>query len=74
MFILKDVIESQGVVGTAETLEADRRKMRDGIDALTETKGLLGTVGREAREAIKPFVFVQAQDNNWELLHNPGGG
>lgn len=73
MFILKDVIENAGVIGTAAELEADRRRMRDGLDALEETMGLLGTVGREEREAIKPFVFVHAQESEWELLHNPGG-
>lgn len=73
MFILKDVIESQGIVGTAETSEADRNKMREGLAALTTTKGLLGEVSRTPdREAIKPFVFVQAKDGAWEMIHNPG--
>lgn len=73
MFILKDVIESQGVMAKPDTLADDRRKMRDGLASLTATKGLLGEVKRtEDREAVKPFVFVQVQNGNWEMAHDPG--
>lgn len=73
MFILKDVIEQQGIIGKPETLEEDRKKMREGLTALKETKGLLGPVARTPdREAVKPFVFVQAKNNSWEVRHNPG--
>ncbi|MGB3277519.1 MAG: ABC transporter substrate-binding protein [Castellaniella sp.] len=72
MFYLKDIIESQGVMAKPETVEEDRRKMRAGMAALDETRGLLGAVKRTAdREAIKPFVFVQARGDHWEMVHNP---
>lgn len=72
MFILKDVIEAQGIMGKPDTVQEDREKMRAGLAALKETKGLLGPVGRtEDREAIKPFLFVQANGNNWEVLYDP---
>lgn len=73
MFMLKDVIESQGVMAKPDTVAEDRRKMRDGLASLTATMGLLGEVKRtEDREAVKPFVFVTVQNGNWELAHEPG--
>lgn len=72
MFILKDVIESQGIMARPDTVAEDREKMRAGLAGLTETMGLLGPVGRtDDREAIKPFLFVHAEDGNWEVLHDP---
>ena len=73
MFILKDVIESQKIMAKPDTVAADRVKMRQGLAALKETKGLLGKVGRTAdREAIKPFLYVHAKGGNWVVLHTPG--
>lgn len=73
IMILRDVIEAAGIDGTAESLEADRRKIRDGLASLTEVKGLLGQNKRMPDgEAIKPYVFVNATSGNWEVLHNPG--
>ena len=71
--IIKSVIESQGIIGKPETLDADRRKMRDGLEALETTVGLLGTVTRvqDEGEALKPFVFVQAQNGKWVVVHDP---
>ena len=72
MFILKDVIEQQKIMGKADTVAADRVKMREGLAALKETKGLLGKVGRTAdREAIKPFLYVHAKDGSWQVLFKP---
>jgi len=72
MFYLKDVIESQGVMAKPDTVEQDRKKMREGMAKLEETEGLLGVAKRTAdREAIKPFVFVQARRGHWEMAHNP---
>lgn len=72
MFILKDVIESQGIMARPDTVAEDREKMRAGLAGLTETMGLLGPVGRtDDREAIKPFLFVHAEDGNWAVLHDP---
>lgn len=71
--ILKSVIEAVGVEGTADSIVEDRRRIRDGLAALTEAPGLLGMNKRTPEgEAIKPYVFVHAQDNSWEVLHNPG--
>jgi branched-chain amino acid transport system substrate-binding protein len=72
MFILKDVIEKQKIMAKPDTVQADRNKMREGLAALKETKGLLGRVGRtEDREAIKPFLYVHAKDGAWQVLHKP---
>jgi branched-chain amino acid transport system substrate-binding protein len=72
MFILKDVIEQQKIMAKPDTVQADRNKMREGLAALKETKGLLGKVGRTAdREAIKPFLYVHAKDGSWQVLHKP---
>jgi branched-chain amino acid transport system substrate-binding protein len=72
MFILKQVMESEKISGDKSQLQADRRKIRDGLAKLKETKGLLGVTKRtEDREADKPYLFVQAQKGEWKVLHNP---
>jgi branched-chain amino acid transport system substrate-binding protein len=72
MFILKQVMESEQISGDKGQLQADRRKIRDGLAKLRETKGLLGVTKRtEDREADKPYLFVQAKGGNWVVLHNP---
>jgi branched-chain amino acid transport system substrate-binding protein len=72
MFILKQVMESEKISGDKSQLQADRRKIRDGLAKLKETKGLLGTTKRtEDREADKPYLFVQAKGGSWVVLHNP---
>lgn len=72
MFILKDVIEQQKIMARPDTVQADRNKMRAGLAALKQTKGLLGPIGRTPdREAIKPFLYVQAKGGNWMVLHRP---
>jgi branched-chain amino acid transport system substrate-binding protein len=71
MFILKGVIESEGVLAKPDTLQADRRKVRDGLAKLKTTDGLLGTTKREEREAEKPYVFVRAKSGQWAVYHNP---
>ena len=72
VFTLKKVIEDQKIMGKPETLAADRKKMRDGLAALTQTQGLLGPVDRAAdREAIKPYLFVQAKGGAWTVAHKP---
>ncbi|MGH7908647.1 MAG: ABC transporter substrate-binding protein, partial [Thermodesulfobacteriota bacterium] len=42
MMILKDVMEAAGIDAKPETVKEDRRKIRDGLAKLNETKGLLG--------------------------------
>ncbi len=72
MFVLKEVIERQKVMGKPDTLAADRIKMREGLAGLKQTAGLLGPVNRGAdREAIKPFLFVQAKGGEWTVAHKP---
>ena len=57
----------------SDTVDADRAKIRDGLAALKETKGLLGTIKRTAEgEALKPYVYVHAKDGSWQVLHDPG--
>ena len=72
MFVLKEVIERQKIMGKPDTLAADRIKMREGLAGLKQTVGLLGPVNRGAdREAIKPFLFVQAKGGEWIVAHKP---
>ncbi len=72
MFILKQVMESEKISGAKGDVQADRRKIRDGLAKLRLTKGLMGDTKRtEDREADKPYLFVQAKGNEWVVLHNP---
>jgi len=72
MFILKQVMESEKISGDKAQLQADRRKVRDGLAKLRETKGLMGVTKRtEDREADKPYLFVHASKGEWKVLHNP---
>ena len=72
MFILKQVMESEKISGNPKDVQADRRKIRDGLAKLKITKGLMGDTKRtEDREADKPYLFVQAKGGNWTVLHNP---
>ncbi|MBU6194489.1 MAG: ABC transporter substrate-binding protein [Burkholderiales bacterium] len=72
IFTLKDIIEQQKIMGRPDTIQADRQKMRQALATMKETKGLLGKVGRTPdREAIKPFLFVQAKGGNWTVAHTP---
>jgi branched-chain amino acid transport system substrate-binding protein len=71
MFILKGVMESEKVLAKPDSLQADRRKIRDGLAKLKTTDGLLGTTKREDREAEKPYVFVRAKNGQWSVYHNP---
>jgi branched-chain amino acid transport system substrate-binding protein len=74
MFILKQVMESEKLSGgkDAASIQADRRKIRDGLAKLKVTKGLMGETKRtDDREADKPYLFVQAKGSEWVILHNP---
>jgi branched-chain amino acid transport system substrate-binding protein len=72
MFILKNVMEAEKISGKPGDLQADRRKIRDGLAKLKATKGLLGTSKRdEEGEADKPYLFVHANKGEWKVLHNP---
>jgi len=72
MFILKQVMESEKISGDKSQVQADRRKIRDGLAKLKTTQGLLGVSKRtEDREADKPYLFVHAKGGEWKVLHNP---
>lgn len=72
VFILKQVMEEQKVMAKADTVQADRDKIRAGLAKLAETKGLLGTSKRTSdREAVKPYLFVHAKAGKWVVLHTP---
>jgi branched-chain amino acid transport system substrate-binding protein len=71
-FILKQVIEAEGVLAKPDTVQADRNRVRQGLAKLKETDGLLGKSKRtEDREAVKPFLFVRARSGAWSVLHDP---
>jgi branched-chain amino acid transport system substrate-binding protein len=72
IFTLKELIEKNKITAKPETLQADRAKMREALAGLKQTTGLLGPVGRgEDREAIKPYLFVQAKGGQWNVAHKP---
>lgn len=72
MIILKQVMESEKISGDKGQVQADRRKIRDGLAKLKTTQGLMGVTKRtDDREADKPYLFVQAKGGNWVVLHNP---
>lgn len=73
VMVLKGVIESEGVMAKPDTVQEDRRKIRDGLAKLETTSGLIGTIVREDDgEATKPYLYVHAQDGQWAVLHDPG--
>jgi branched-chain amino acid transport system substrate-binding protein len=72
IFILKNVMESEGISGKPGDVQADRRKIRDGLAKLKTTQGLIGTTKRDAEgEADKPYLFVHAKKGEWKVLYNP---
>jgi len=74
IFILKRVMEAEGISGKhdAASVQADRRKIRDGLAKLKTTNGLLGVSKRDdEREADKPYLFVHANKGEWKVLYNP---
>ena len=59
-------------MATSDTVQEDRRKIRDGLAKLETTDGLIGTIMREGDgEATKPYLYVHAQDGQWAVLHDP---
>ena len=69
---LRNLIETTGVMAKPETVAADRRKIRDGLASLKEMDGLIGMLQRTPDgEAIKPYVYVNAVDGSWNVLHTP---
>ncbi len=73
MFTLVQAIEAAGLQARPDTVQADRARLRDALAALTETDGLIGTLQRtREREAVKPFVFVEARGDRWQVVYRPG--
>ena len=55
-------------VGTGSTVN----KFIDALASMKDTNGLLGKITRtEDREAVKPFLFVQAKKGEWAVAHAP---
>ena len=72
IFTLKDLIEKAKIMAKPDTTQADRNKMREALASMKETNGLLGKITRtEDREAVKPFLFVQAKKGEWAVAHAP---
>lgn len=72
MFMLKQAIESEGILAKPDTVQADRAKIRVGLAKMKDAEGLLGTLQRtKDRESIKPYVFVSAKDSAWHVIHTP---
>ena len=72
VMILKEVMEAQGITADGDSVDADRRKIRDGLANLKETDGLLGKIQRtDEGEAVKPYLYVHAQAGEWAILHDP---
>ncbi|MBI3992259.1 MAG: ABC transporter substrate-binding protein [Candidatus Lambdaproteobacteria bacterium] len=70
--IIRDVIVAEKVMAKPETVQQDRRRMRDGLAKLKSTAGLMGTIARtEDREAVKPFVYATAKEGAWVVLYDP---
>ena len=70
--LIKDAIERAGIVGSPDSIAADRRKLRDDLARLQRFEGLLGRVERTPdRESRKPFVFVEAHRDGWKVVHGP---
>ena len=72
IFTIKELIEKAKIMARPDTTQADRNKMREALAGMKETTGLLGKIGRtDDREAIKPFLFVQAKKGEWAVAHKP---
>ena len=73
VMIIKQVMETVGVTGDPSMVQKERRMIRDGLETLKSTDGLIGKVTRvqDEGEALKPYVFVQAKAGNWVVIHDP---
>jgi branched-chain amino acid transport system substrate-binding protein len=72
IYTIKELIEKAKIMAKPDSVQADRNKMREALASMKETSGLLGKIGRtDDREAVKPFLFVQAKKGEWAVAHTP---
>lgn len=73
VMVIRSVVESAGITGDPSKIQEERRIIRDSLESLDDTNGLIGKVTRvkDEGEALKPYVFVQARGGNWEVVHDP---
>ena len=66
VMILKSVMEAAGITADGDSVDANRRNVRDGLANLKENEALLGKIQRtDEGEAIKPYLNVHAQAGEW---------
>ncbi|GIS90444.1 MAG: hypothetical protein CM1200mP20_04850 [Pseudomonadota bacterium] len=65
VMVLKDVIESNGIEAKSDTVQSDRRKIRDGLAALKETDGLSAQLVelRKGKPTSPTFLHTQKLAN-----------
>jgi branched-chain amino acid transport system substrate-binding protein len=72
LYAIKGVIEREGIVPTSTSVQADRRRLRDGLAQTRTLQGLLGRILRRPdRESLKPFVLVQVRGADWKVVFTP---
>lgn len=72
LYAIKEVVERQGIVPSPASVQADRRKLRDGLARTGTMQGLLGRILRRPdRESLKPFVLVEATAGEWKVVFTP---
>jgi branched-chain amino acid transport system substrate-binding protein len=66
VYLLVDLIESQGVTNRPENLAADRDRIRRGLSQTRAFPGLAGTMGfNEDGDGLRPVFVLMAQDGQW---------
>lgn len=72
LMALKGLVAKAGVEAKPDTVQKDRRRLRDALAQLQEMDGLLGKITRTPdRESNKPYLFVTAHGGKWEVIHDP---
>jgi branched-chain amino acid transport system substrate-binding protein len=66
--LLQDIIADSGIEAQADTVEEDRRRIRDALADVEEFEGFLGTVtfGPDG-DADKPWVIVEISGGEFEV-------
>jgi branched-chain amino acid transport system substrate-binding protein len=80
IYLVKDLIEKSGIENTEESLQADRRKLRDALAAVRRFDGMIGPIAispedhpSKPREAEKELFLLQVENGRWKTLHSPPG-